>query len=315
MIVATFNRQNILSASIRSILNQTFTDFELIIIDDCSTDNTWDVLEKVAVTDTRIRLLQTPNNCGCNLARNFAIKQAKGKYIAIMDDDDISLPIRLESQVDFLDQNTQYGIIGSTVKYIVENDLLNTTVPPRQVAKQVPDDSISLFKQIYLSKYIVPNTTLMFCSEVIKKHGYPLVRYNGADVTLILQLAALGIKIHLIPEPLVLMRRGASHKQMTLKLNRIHLGRRRRIRDISNWLENHNIDRFNHLYSVAKKNVTVKHFIETAARKKNVTGLLIYFKALALNPTFTLSATSNLIRRKLAGVEKNWLVDFDSVSH
>ncbi len=102
----TYNRADILPRAIESILNQIFTNFEFIIVDDGSTDETQDVLKDYQRQDNRIAIAYQPNS-GPSTARNHGLQLARGKYIALMDDDDISLPKRLEEQVNFLKNETQ----------------------------------------------------------------------------------------------------------------------------------------------------------------------------------------------------------------
>ncbi len=102
--MATYNRADILPRAIESILNQTFTNFELIIVDDGSTDETQSVLRDYQNQDNRIVIAYQPNS-GLATARNHSLQLAEGKYIALMDDDDISMPKRLEKQLFYLENS------------------------------------------------------------------------------------------------------------------------------------------------------------------------------------------------------------------
>ena len=101
VVMSNYNtEESYLRASIESILNQTYENFEFIIVDDCSTDNSIDVIE--SYSDKRIKLIKNKENMGLTKSLNVAIKEAKGEFIARMDADDISLPQRFEKQVEFL---------------------------------------------------------------------------------------------------------------------------------------------------------------------------------------------------------------------
>ncbi len=113
VIMAVYNGCNTLSEAIQSILNQTYQNIELIICDDASTDDTWELLQTWSRKDCRIRLLRNPKNEGAAIARNRCIEQARGGYIAIMDADDRSMPRRLELQLAFLEQNREISFVGS----------------------------------------------------------------------------------------------------------------------------------------------------------------------------------------------------------
>lgn len=118
VIMACYNRQNCVAQAIESILNQTYTNFEFIIVDDHSTDNTYKIIKRYAKQDKRIIVLRNKKNNGINYYRNFnkAIALSKGKYIARMDDDDISLPQRFEKQVKYMEENPDVVVLGSKIE-------------------------------------------------------------------------------------------------------------------------------------------------------------------------------------------------------
>jgi len=116
VLMPVYNGVKYLAESIESILNQTFTDFEFIIIDDCSTDDSYKIIE--SYKDKRIRLFRNETNSRVAETLNKGMKLAQGEYIARMDADDVSLPERLAKQVGFLDKNKDIDIVGSWVKVI-----------------------------------------------------------------------------------------------------------------------------------------------------------------------------------------------------
>lgn len=120
VVMPTYNQQvSYLRESIESILNQTFRDFEFIIIDDGSTDKDMvSVLYEYAQLDSRITVVENRANQGIIASLNRALERATGTYIARMDSDDIALPDRLAKQIDFLDQHPQYVLVGAWVTII-----------------------------------------------------------------------------------------------------------------------------------------------------------------------------------------------------
>jgi glycosyltransferase involved in cell wall biosynthesis len=108
--MSVYNNQRYLREAVDSILNQTFTDFEFLIIDDGSTDRSADIIR--SYTDPRIRFIQNEKNIGLTRSLNKGLKLAIGEYIARMDADDISLPERLKKQVWFLNQHQNVGVVG-----------------------------------------------------------------------------------------------------------------------------------------------------------------------------------------------------------
>lgn len=117
-----FNAAKFLDQSIQSILNQTFSDFEFIIIDDASTDNSWKIIKSYAKKDSRIIALKNHINLGVSLTSNIAISKARGKFLARMDADDISFNDRIEKQVKFLIKNPQVVAVGGQCVVIDEFD-------------------------------------------------------------------------------------------------------------------------------------------------------------------------------------------------
>ena len=103
VIMPSYNTSQYIKESIQSVLNQTYTNWELIIVDDCSTDNTDEVVS--AINDSRIRYFKNKKNSGAAISRNKALREAKGQWIAFLDSDDIWMPEKLERQITFMEDN------------------------------------------------------------------------------------------------------------------------------------------------------------------------------------------------------------------
>lgn len=103
IIMPTYNCGRFIAESINTVLAQTYTNWELVIADDCSTDNTAEVI--ASFKDPRIHYLRNEHNSGAAVTRNIALREAKGRYIAFLDSDDLWLPEKLEKQVAFMEQN------------------------------------------------------------------------------------------------------------------------------------------------------------------------------------------------------------------
>ena len=113
VIMSVYNSENYIKDSVESILNQTFSDFEFIITDDCSTDNTLKMLKKYAKENNRIKLLINSENLGLTKSLNKMIDISNGEFIARMDADDISLAQRFEKQISFMKRNPDIGVCGT----------------------------------------------------------------------------------------------------------------------------------------------------------------------------------------------------------
>lgn len=120
VIMSVYNDEKYVSLAIDSILKQSFEDFEFIIINDGSTDRTLEILKEYEQKDSRIVLIEQENR-GLTKSLNIGIKKAKGKYIARMDSDDISDLQRFEKQIEFLEINKDYALIGTNVEKIDES--------------------------------------------------------------------------------------------------------------------------------------------------------------------------------------------------
>ena len=116
VILPVYNCEQYIFETIQSVLKQTFSDFELLVVDDCSTDNTVKIIKEF--NDSRINLIIKEKNSGYTDSLNYAVALAKGEYIARMDGDDVCMPNRFEKQVAFLEKNTDVVLCGSSVQFI-----------------------------------------------------------------------------------------------------------------------------------------------------------------------------------------------------
>lgn len=136
MIIPTYNRASYLQEAIRSVLVQTYPDFEIIVVDDGSVDATASVV--AGFGDTRIRYLYQ-NNAGRSVARNKGLALACGEYVAFLDDDDLYLPHKLATQAAFLDQHKDIGLVAGGARIISED---GTVIRERQSWKEQPQLSL-----------------------------------------------------------------------------------------------------------------------------------------------------------------------------
>jgi len=119
VVMSVYNGAPYLEAAINSILEQTYANFEFIIVNDASTDNTSEILQ--IFDDCRVRVITNPENLGLTKSLNLGINAARGLYIARMDADDLSLPHRLEKQLEFLEKNPGHALVGSSYYQIDES--------------------------------------------------------------------------------------------------------------------------------------------------------------------------------------------------
>ncbi len=130
VVIPTYNRPELLNNSINSVLSQTYRDFELIVIDDCSSDNTPDVLE--GFRDERLRVIRNSSNKGIAAVRNISVSNSQGKYIAFLDDDDEWLPDKLEKQLKIMEDGPDnLGCVysGCLTTGPDGNEVVSTSIP------------------------------------------------------------------------------------------------------------------------------------------------------------------------------------------
>lgn len=135
VIMPSFNTGKYIKQSIESVMAQTYQNWELLIVDDCSTDNTDDII--ASISDERIRYYKNEHNSGAAVSRNRALREAKGKWIAFLDSDDLWMPDKLEKQIAFMERN---GFHFSYTNYLemdaggVENGI--TVTGPKKITQR-----------------------------------------------------------------------------------------------------------------------------------------------------------------------------------
>jgi glycosyltransferase involved in cell wall biosynthesis len=193
-----FNEQEYLSKSIESILEQTFEDFEFIIVDDSSTDASREIIEKYASEDKRIRLLCNSVNQGLAVSLNRALSESRGEFIARMDADDIAVGDRLEVQYNFLKEKPDIDLIGSSLYYI---DFAGNTIAHYHAITE-PE----ILKKLILYKNISPHPTWMFRRKIISHlRGYRNLPASQ-DYDFLMRLLKVGYVVSNIDTPLLYYR-------------------------------------------------------------------------------------------------------------
>ncbi|MBK8553011.1 MAG: glycosyltransferase [Ignavibacteria bacterium] len=163
VITTVYNCEEYLEESIQSILNQSYKNFEYIIVNDGSSDKTPAIITKYAARDKRIKVINNIENSGRVKSLNSALGIAEGKYIAIHDADDISLPARLDLQLSFLKKNPDYVLAGSDVIVIDEaGEILSNPVRPEK-------DPEAKFSLIFRCTFA--NPSIMFRRNILSEFG------------------------------------------------------------------------------------------------------------------------------------------------
>lgn len=162
VIMGVYNGAKRITNAVNSLLNQSFSDFEIIICDDGSTDNTYDVVKKLTEIDNRIILIKNNRNQGLATSLNNCLNIASGDFIARMDDDDISHPTRFEKQVDFLNEHPEYALVGTSRNFYDDAGVWGRMVVEGEPSKL----------DIFLGKSFAHPTVMMRKEALIDVGGY-----------------------------------------------------------------------------------------------------------------------------------------------
>lgn len=193
-----YNCAATLEQAVASVQNQTYTNWELILCDDGSSDNTYEVAQALAEKDSRIVLLRNAQNLGLNQTLNNCLSVATGDYIARMDGDDDCVPERFEKQLDLLENHSEFQITSCPMKLFDETgEWGQTTVPEYPSSEDVVSGTPISHAAVMLRKE---------CMDTVGGYTVDKRMLRVEDVNLWIKLYAAGYRCHNIQEPLYRMR-------------------------------------------------------------------------------------------------------------
>jgi len=197
VLMPVYNGANYIAEAIDSVLKQSYTDYEFLIINDGSTDNTTEIIS--SFNDSRIQVINHFHRMGIATALNTGLVNAKGKYIARFDADDICLPGRLALQVNFLESHPDYILTGSDAEYISESGehLFHF--------KCIGYTNEQILKKINYQCPFIHSSVMYRKEPVLKAGGYSLYAHNFEDYFLWVSLHKFG-KFSNLPQPLIKVR-------------------------------------------------------------------------------------------------------------
>lgn len=215
VIMGIYNCADTLAESLDSLLAQTYQNFEIIMCNDGSTDNTFEIAKQYKDKyPNRIVLIENEKNMGLNYTLNHCLKYAKGVYIARMDGDDISLPLRFEKEVSFLDEHPEYAIVSTPMILFDENgDFRSGSVINEPTKEQIVCESV------------ICHAPCMIRTEALKSiGGYSTKKttIRVEDVDLWIRLYTNGFKCYNLSEPLYKMlddRNAISRRKFKYRIN------------------------------------------------------------------------------------------------
>ncbi|MBM6614267.1 glycosyltransferase family 2 protein [Desemzia sp. RIT804] len=177
VITPVYNAEKYIENTINSVREQTFAHFEMILVDDCSTDNSREVIEKITKVDSRVKYVLLENNSGAAVARNTGIEAAKGRYIAFLDSDDVWKKDKLSQQLNFMEKN-HYAFTYTAFETITENGEI--------IQEKVLVPKSLNYKQL-LKNTAIACSTVIIDRSLVGEFSMPLVR-KGQDTATWLKL-------------------------------------------------------------------------------------------------------------------------------
>ncbi|RYH69831.1 MAG: glycosyltransferase [Alcaligenaceae bacterium] len=194
VITAAFNAAETIDSAIDSIQRQTFRDWELVIVDDASRDDTVEIVQGRAREDSRIRLIAMADNSGSGRCRNIAVENSLSDYIAVMDADDLSLPERLKTQHEFLKLHQSAAAVAGQLQEFGDWG--------GPVRSKWPTDRLAIEKLQSSNKMPLPHPSVMFRkASLLSAGGYDEYCRRAQDYALFLRLK--NAELHCIPDVLV----------------------------------------------------------------------------------------------------------------
>ena len=216
VLVPVYNVEAYVAEALASIQSQTFTDIEMVVVDDGSTDGTLRRVEQIASADARIKVVHAPRNLGLPLALNLGLTFCQAPFIARMDGDDIALPTRLEKQLRFLEENLDVALVGCTTSAI---DELGLPIPGLGVSlKPVTQDVIS--RTLLMAS---PCSHIWLARREVydKLSGYREISV-AEDYDFLLRAITAGFRITNLPESLMLIRTRYGNISSRLEQRKAH---------------------------------------------------------------------------------------------
>lgn len=195
VIIPTYNAKETITRAVHSILHQSYQNFEIILVDDCSKDGTYDLLKTLEKQDSRIHAYQNKENKKSAYTRNHAIKKSIGEYIMQLDDDDYCVKTRMEKQLKFLDDNKGFDFVGSNCFLFDQEGIYGNMEFPTNPKKED-----------LLSTSPFMNPSVMFRKKALQKvEGYRVSKetIRGQDYDLYLRMYAIGLHGYNIQEELI----------------------------------------------------------------------------------------------------------------
>lgn len=275
---------NWVNAAVESILNQTFSDFEFIIINDNPEDpRIKNLLDYWTEKDARIKIIENTKNIGLTKSLNLGLKVARGKYIARMDADDISLPFRLKVQYDFMENHKEYLICGANAFVLIEEKKTDKIISK-------PVDHKDIISNIYYQSPMIHPT---FFFRNIEGLVYDSNFKYAQDYAFLVSLLTKG-RFYNCPEPLIYYRRSSSQITNNKLKEQNTFAKEIRYKAIKIYFDNNKLAGSNsqisieERYKLIKKQLLDKNLIDRPTASNIFLSLTLYFQPKSLKSALTI---------------------------
>jgi len=207
IIMPSYNSETTIGSAIASVIDQTYSNWELIVSDDNSSDSTVDIIEELMRTENRIKLIKHVKNNGAGFSRNAAIAEAYGKYIAFLDSDDLWHKLKLQKQITFMLENRTALSYTNYQKIDMQGNLGKVIIPPNSIT----------YSEL-LKSNIIGCLTAVYDQEILGKMFMPLIR-KRQDMALWLDILKKTDAANCVPDVLAYYREG----QQSLSSNKLKI--------------------------------------------------------------------------------------------
>lgn len=276
VVIPTHNRSELIENAVKSVLKQTYTNFEIIIVDDASADNTESIVK--SINSEKITYIKIKESRGGNYARNLGAKNSKGSFIAFLDDDDEWLPNKLETQMKIFAKNPQIGLIYTGAEIIYKNN--------KYIREPKKEGNLS--KTILMRNFIGTTSSVVVRKEIFNMAGgfdNEMPALQDYDLWIrICQITNIGF----VREPLIKYYNHANINQITDNLSKIQIGIERidhKYKELISQLSKREqkkriFQRYNGFgkrkLRIGEKKEARKYFLESFKKTTNITSIKLY---------------------------------------
>jgi teichuronic acid biosynthesis glycosyltransferase TuaG len=197
IVMPTFNSARFIEASIDSVLKQEFQEWELLVVDGGSRDNTWEIVARFSGADPRVRLVHNPDDKGPAHARSRGVRESRGEYVAFLDGDDLWLRSKLSNQIEFMRRT---AVEFSYTQYRKMNSQGTEVSCPLGIHRQYDYPSYLFLRGIGCSTVVIKRS--LFSEDILNTYG----PWLAEDTLWWLKIFRDGVRAHGVPQPLVLYR-------------------------------------------------------------------------------------------------------------